>query len=111
MLSGRIRSFAVALGVAAIVVGAASPALAFRDEGVTAREKRVPVVFDAMLLRPLGLMLTAGGAVVALLPTAFVAVTRPTDIVKPLDVLVAAPFRYTFMDPLGEHSPIGMDDN
>lgn len=111
MLSGRLRSFAAALGIAAVVVGTASPALAFKDEGLTAREKSVPVVLDAMLLRPLGLVLTVTGAVLALVPTAFVALTRPTDIVKPLDVMVAGPFRYTFMDPLGEHSPIGMGND
>ena len=77
MLSGCIRSFTAALGVATIVVGTASPALAFKDEGMTAREKSVPVVFDAMILRPLGLVLTAGGAMLALIPTAFVAMTRP----------------------------------
>jgi hypothetical protein len=107
MLSGRTRSFAAALAAAAVVVGSASPALALQDEGLTAREKSVPVVLDAMVLRPLGLVLTAGGAVLAVLPTAFVAITRPTDIVKPLDTLIAGPFRYTFMDPLGEHPPIG----
>ena len=108
MLSGRIRKLTAALGVAAIVMSAASPALAFKDEGLTAREKSVPVVFDAMVLRPLGLVLPAGGAVLAVIPTAFVAMTRPTDIVKPLNALVAKPFRYTFMDPLGEHPPIGV---
>lgn len=71
-----------------------------------AREKNVPVVIDAMFLRPMGLMLTAGGAVLAVVPTLFTLMTRPTDVVKPLEALVATPFRYTFLDPLGEHPPV-----
>jgi hypothetical protein len=59
-----------------------------------------------MVFRPLGLVLTAGGAALSIVPCAFVAITRPTDIVKPLEMLVARPFRYTFLDPLGEHPPI-----
>jgi hypothetical protein len=34
---------------------------------------------------------------------AVVGLTRPTDIGKPFQQLVAAPFRYTFLDPLGQH--------
>ena len=109
MLVGRSRNFAAALTLAALLVGGASPAHAFKDEGLQAREKSVPVVIDALFLRPMGLMLTAGGAALAVVPTAFVAITRPTDIVKPLNELVARPFRYTFLDPLGEHPPIDND--
>ena len=104
-MSRRIRIFAAALA-AVTLAGGAAPALAFRDEGLTAREKQVPIWLDAMILRPMGLLLTAGGAALAVVPTAIVAVTRPTDIAKPLEYFVAQPFRYTFMDPLGEHPPI-----
>ena len=105
MLFGRTRKAAAVVALVAIMVSGATPALAFKDEGLTAREKSVPVLLDAMFLRPIGLVMTAGGAALAVVPTAFVALTRPTDIVKPLDALVAKPFRYTFMDPLGEHPP------
>ena len=107
MLIGGFRSFAAALTLAAVLVGGASPAYAFKDEGLTAREKSVPVVFDALFLRPIGLLMTFGGAALAVAPTAIVAITRPTDIMKPIDELVVRPFRYTFIDPLGEHSPVG----
>ena len=105
-MSGRIRIFAAALAATAVLGSHAVPAHAYQDEGLRAREKYVPIWLDAMLLRPLGLVLTATGAVVSVVPMAFVAITRPTDIVKPLEVLVAKPFRYTFLDPLGEHPPI-----
>ena len=106
MLISGSRKIAAMLTLAAVLVGGASPAYAYKDEGLTAREKSVPVLFDAMFLRPIGLLMTVGGAALAVLPTAVVAITRPTDIVKPLDRLVARPFRYTFLDPLGEHPPV-----
>ena len=104
-MSRRIRNLTAALAMAAILVSGASPALAFRDEGLSATEKSVPVALDALVLRPLGLILTVGGAVLALIPTAVVAITRPTDLAMPFQYFVAKPFRYTFMDPLGEHPP------
>ena len=106
MLISGSRKLAATLTLAAVLMGGASPATAFQDEGLTAREKSVPVLLDAFFLRPMGLVLTIGGAALAVVPTAIVAITRPTDIVKPLDALVAGPFRYTFLDPLGEHSPV-----
>jgi hypothetical protein len=89
----------------ALILSLASPAAASsfgRDEGDI--EASVPVVVDLLLLRPLGLAMTITGAVVygvAVLP--ITAITRPTELGKPLGPLVAAPARYTFSDPLGQH--------
>ena len=102
-MSGRIRGFTAALVASAVLLGGAAPALAFTDEGLTSAERHTPAVFDALVLRPMGLVVTAVGAVVFVPAGAFVAVTRPTDIGKPFHNLVAVPFRYTFIDPLGEH--------
>jgi hypothetical protein len=63
----------------------------------------VPVLFDALFLRPTGLLMTALGLGFAPLPMAIVGVTRPTDILKPFKDLVIRPARYTFVDPLGMH--------
>lgn len=106
MLFGRVRKTAAVVTLVAVMLCGATPALAFKDEGLRAREKSVPVLIDALFLRPVGLVMTIGGAALAVVPTAFVAITRPTDIIEPLDALVATPFRYTFMDPLGEHPPV-----
>jgi len=73
-----------------------------RDDGDIPNS--VPVVVDVLLLRPLGLMATAVGAVVYAFPVApIVAVTRPGDLMKPFGPLVAAPGKFTFSDPLGQH--------
>ena len=97
-----IRSCGATLGVVAIVLGTAGPALAgakdFEDHG------RVNIIFDAVILRPFGLATTILGAAIFALPVGpLVGMTRPQDIGKPLDFLVLRPARYTFSDPLGHH--------
>jgi len=100
----RSRSFVAALAAGAVLLVGAAPALAYTDEGLEATRKQTPWLLDAVVLRPVGLMLTLGGAVAFVPAGAIVGLTRPTDIGKPFEQLVANPFRYTFMDPLGEHS-------
>jgi hypothetical protein len=104
-MSRRIRSFAAALTAATLIVASGSPALAFEDAGLAATEAETPVMLDALFLRPMGLLMLGLGTV-AMAPTAaVVGLTRPTDLAKPFKVLMANPFRYTFMDPLGSHPP------
>ncbi len=97
------RGFVAALVATAVLVVGAAPALAYQDEGLEATQKSTPVLLDAMVLRPMGLLLTVGGIVAFVPAGAVVGLTRPTDLGKPFKLLVANPFRYTFMDPLGEH--------
>ena len=108
---GRIRGFVAVLVASAVLLSGAAPALAFRDEGLAASEKHTPALFDAMVLRPVGLLLTLGGAVLFVPAGAIVGITRPTNIGKPFHSLVAVPFRYTFLDPLGEHPPTRLLDH
>ena len=103
-MSQRLRGFAAALAVAALLV--ANTAFAFEDisdEGLAAEMQRTPVVLDALILRPVGLVMTAVGTVIFLPTAAIVSLTRPTDMPKPFHILVAKPFHYTFLDPLGSH--------
>ena len=106
-MPARIRSFVAALTIAALLGGSAAPAFAegfgTHDE-TTAYASSVPVVFDILLLRPIGLLMTAGGLVLYAFPVLpITALTRPTQVWKPLGPLVAAPARFTFSDPLGQH--------
>ena len=85
----------------ALAIPAASEGLT-RDDGDM--EHAVPVVIDALILRPAGLMMTALGTVFYAFPVApIVAITRPSDLGKPFKTLVATPARFTFVDPLGQH--------
>ena len=74
-MSRHIRNVAAAIFAVAALVTAATPALAFKDEGLAATERHTPVVIDALVLRPMGLMMTAGGIVIGTIPTAIVAVS------------------------------------
>ncbi len=102
----RFRSVASAILTLVLVLSLASPAAAGtalgRDAGDL--EGSVPVVLDVLLLRPLGLVMTFAGAAVYAFPVVpMTAITRPSDLGKPFKLLVAAPAKYTFMDPLGQH--------
>jgi hypothetical protein len=97
----RARTVVAALVMSALLLAHAAPAVAMTDD--YARQHAVPVLFDALILRPVGLLVTGLGVAFSPLPMAFVAVTRPTDILEPFKDLVIRPARYTFVDPLGMH--------
>jgi len=99
------RLFTAALVATALLIGPVGSAAAatFDDEGLEASKKDTPVLLDAFILRPVGLALTAVGTALFVPAAAVVGATRPTDVGKPFQMLVANPFRYTFMDPLGQH--------
>ena len=97
-----LQGIAAALVAAALIGAHAGPATASAREFID--RGSVNVVFDAMILRPMGLMMTALGGMIFAFPVApIVALTRPTELRKPLDFLVLRPARYTFVDPLGHH--------
>lgn len=89
----------VAVMLLAVQVGtAAASAKDLEDQG------KVNILFDAIVLRPLGLAMTAVGGVLFAFPVGpLVGLTRPQDIREPLDFLVLRPARFTFSDPLGHH--------
>lgn len=99
----RMRAWVSGLAIAALIIGMASPSLAYmRDDGDV--PNRVPVVIDLLFLRTAGLLMTAMGVGFYVFPVApLTALVRPTDIAKPLGPLVVRPGRFTFVDPLGYH--------
>jgi hypothetical protein len=99
------RLLTAALVATAHLTGSAGPAAgaSYDDQGLEATKKDTPILLDAFILRPVGLALTAIGTVLFVPAAAVVGATRPTDVGKPFQMLVANPFRYTFLDPLGQH--------
>jgi hypothetical protein len=99
------RLLTAALVATALLTGSVGPAAAasYDDQGLEATKKETPILFDVFFLRPLGLALTAGGAAFFVPVAAAVGLFRPTEVGKPFQELVAKPFRYTFLDPLGQH--------
>jgi hypothetical protein len=99
------RLFTAALVATALLFGSvgAAAGAAYDDPGLEATKKDTPILLDALILRPVGLALTAVGTALFVPAAAVVGATRPTDVGKPFQMLVANPFRYTFIDPLGQH--------
>ena len=96
-------------GVSAVLIAVlllsaqAAPVAAATGEGLENRGA-VNLVFDAMFLRPLGLVaIGIGSAVWAVGVAPWVAITRPTDMGESMSYLIMRPVRYTFADPLGHH--------
>ena len=101
-MSIRLRRFTAALAFAAVVAGSPLSALA-NVFGNYEDTRSVPVMLDITLLRPIGFFATVLGAITYVAIAPFVAIIRPTDILKPLEPLVLVPARYTWVDPLGTH--------
>jgi hypothetical protein len=100
----RIRHFSAASAAAVLALSLALPARADRLAEIGNEPSSVPVIFDIAVMRPIGLLTCIVGAAFYLVPVApIVALTRPTEIAKPLGPLVGAPMRFTFKDPLGHH--------
>ena len=63
----------------------------------------VSPVVDVLVLRPVAFVTLVGGTALFLAALPIIAITRPHEIGKPLDLLVLEPARYLWMDPLGSH--------
>jgi hypothetical protein len=103
-MSRSIRAFVAAFLTSALILTQAAPAFATTTMGSVENEPNaVPVLIDAMILRPVGMLVTAFGAAGFCMVAPFVAITRPTDLGKPFSALVVAPARFTWVDRLGTH--------
>ena len=101
----KIFITAICVALFAQPVGAALPDISRRNE--------VPLVFDALLMRPTGFAAMVAGFGIWTLGVVippFVLAWRPTDMHKTFTTLVINPFRFTFVDPLGYH-PDRSDSN
>jgi hypothetical protein len=96
----RIRRSFLAFIAVLVVVSLAAPAIANPDRTEAAN---APVVFDVLIMRPLGFATLAIGAGVFVVTAPLVLITRPTDIGVSADRLVMNPVRFLWMDPLGGH--------
>jgi hypothetical protein len=102
-MEGLIMRFAsklAAVSVAAALL--ASPAFAGQQfEDVEA--SHTGVVFDLVVMRPLGLIGMGVGALLWLPAAGMAAAVQPSEVSKPTEMLIKKPFRYVFQDPIGAH--------
>ncbi len=102
-MSRCLQRFSAVLIAAALLLIQVVPAAASIREG-RENEGETNLVADAMILRPLGLvMIGVGAAVWAVGVFPIVMLTRPMDLDDSMSHLIMRPIRYTFVDPLGHH--------
>lgn len=90
----------VAAAVAAAVL--ASPAVA-TQEFTDVEASHTSASFDLLVMRPVGLIGLAFGAVLWLPAAAMAAAVQPSEIQKPTEALILKPYHYVFDDPIGSH--------
>jgi len=98
-MPARLRSTFAAIAAFLVCATSSAPAGAVGVE----EHQTTPVVFDAIIVRPLGFATFVFGTAMFVVSLPIVAVTRPQDIDKPWDHLVVAPARFVWGDKLGGH--------
>ena len=102
-MSNRLRRI-VAVMAAALLLSSAFSTSAIADTHMMEPDSvHAPAALDSLVLRPAGLVGLVLGAGLFLAITPIVLITRPHEIGKPFDELVASPARYLWKDPLGGH--------
>lgn len=102
MSTFRRQSFVFLVAAILALAWAASPALAAEQAWRRPEPSGVAMGFDFLVLRPLGIVATVGGAVAFVVSLPFSLLGGNTD--EAAEKLVTAPFNYTFCRPLGHES-------
>jgi len=101
-----LRPIGIALAALALLAMPAASLAGVTDDlhHTSAHESEMaPPMLDALILRPLGLVSLAFGAVLWVPAQAMTLLTRPTDASEPTKQLILRPVKYTFVDPIGSH--------
>lgn len=97
--TGIRRTFAALVALVLLSI-AANPAPA--ADRMTERSS-APVIFDAMIMRPLGFLTLGLGTGLFVITLPILAVTHPQDVGLPWNILVVRPAKFIWADPLGQH--------
>jgi hypothetical protein len=98
----QLRRFSAILALAAVLM---APAASFAGTDIdrVGEQGQSPPMVDALVLRPVGLLMLVASAGIFLPAAAITAAVRPADLDVPYDILIRGPVRYVFVDPLGSH--------
>ena len=99
-----MKRFFATLTVAAMLFGTlGTPAFAGTTQFGDVESSHVSDSFDLLVMRPVGLVALAVGAVLWVPAAAMTAAVQPSEIKKPTEALVMKPYRYVFVDSIGSH--------
>ncbi|MBW2292626.1 MAG: hypothetical protein JRG89_10320 [Deltaproteobacteria bacterium] len=103
----RIRRLTAAICVVALVAGVTLPSFVSADINSSdseANNMTSPVMVDLLILRPAALVTLCVSTILFLVPVVpLTLLTRPSEIAKPFDIMVANPARFVWAHPLGSH--------
>lgn len=100
-----LRRLAAALAVVGMLVAPTTSALAAPNASskTVIEAETAPPVFDALVMRPLGLAGLGMSAALWLPAQAITMAVRPTEWRTPIEWMLVKPYRFVFVDPLGSH--------
>ncbi len=101
-MSRFLQGFSAALIAVALLLVQVAPVAAATGQTLEGRGE-TNLVADALILRPLGLVMVGVSTALWVGVAPFVALIRPTELDDSMAYLVLRPVRYTFADPLGHH--------
>lgn len=98
-MARRIRTLLASLAILGLVAGPAAAGTNIE----THEAEAPPVMWDVFFIRPMSVLTTAVSvAVVFPVAALLTGITRPSEVDKPFETLVARPIHFTFKRPLGE---------
>jgi hypothetical protein len=97
------RTLAALVALLMLSLSASASQAGSTRSGMGNKASQSPVVFDVLILRPLGFVTLALGAGLFVISMPLVAVTRPQDIRKPYETFLVRPCRFLWKDDLGAH--------
>jgi hypothetical protein len=100
-MARQLRRFAAALALGAVLFAPVAGQAATNIDNVG--DKGSPPSVDLFIMRPLGLAMLGVSCALFVPAAAMTALVRPSEIRTPYELMVAAPARFVFVDPLGSH--------
>jgi len=97
----RIRNSFAILAVAAMLLAPTSSLAGTNIDNIG--EKGSHPMVDVLLMRPLGMAMLGASVLLYIPAAAITAATRYSELDTTTELLVRAPARFVFVDPLGSH--------
>ena len=100
-MARQLRRLTAVFALAALL---AAPSATLASTNIdTVGDPGSPPIVDALLMRPLGMMMLMVSCAAFVPTAAIVGAVRPSEMHVPYELMVLEPARFVFVDPLGSH--------
>ena len=97
----RIRTTIAAVAVAGLLLAPTTSLAGTNIDNIG--DKGSHPMIDVLLMRPLGMAMLVASVGLYIPAAAITAMTRPSELDTTTEMMVKAPARFVFVDPLGSH--------